>query len=302
MPFASTYASPPYRPRPGIGTARDQSSQGSRGIASPGGIGTARAQNSQQQVPSTPPPPASLHDDSTIVSSASAVVGRVDRPMYHLETIIFDQHNANRPANTKKVYTPKLVEWKKYCDHVYPNVNIPERYLVHEQATYRFMLYQAMRGKRLRGGSRPRSRRTVPNDTNFNGKRLREGEPDLDEAPPPFEEADGEEEYEAFGNPDELDLDLDPDVPPELQLEETMPVLGGWRGFNHDEYDAILAHYTTFETGENLGDPVNPNGYQLFGQYKAALLNLWDSQVQRKQSTLLWTQVWDQKHRTLHEL
>ena len=304
MPFTSTYASsPPYGRRPGIGTARDQSSQASREIASPG-IGTACDQSSQQQPSSTPPPrrPWTPNpDDSTIVSSAASVVGRLDQPMHQLETIIFDQHNANRPDNTKKVYTPKLVEWKKYCDHVYPNVEIPERYLVHEAATYRFMLYQAMRGKRLRGGSRPRPRRSaVGNGTNDNGKRFREGvEPDLEA--PPIEEQDGEEEQAI--NLDELDLELDPDVPPELQLEETLPVLGGgWRGFNADEYDAIMMHYAAFESGEHVGDPVNPNGYQLFGQYKAALLNLWDSQVQRKQSTLLWTQVWDQKHRTLHEL
>jgi hypothetical protein len=269
----------------GIGTARDQSSQ-----ASPG-IGTARAQSSQEHQPTPPHAPPNAHDDEPSVRSVARSVARsvtthgggsVARPqhaLHHLEGLILDQFNANRPENTKKVYTPKLIEWRKYCDYTMSHLPSPERYLVHKGSSYRFMVYQAMRSKCSRGGSKPRKNLPVMNE---NGKRLRPEDEAFTEQEDGPSQQDLEEHLEVEYDPDLLGLDDDDDDDdvdvPLLLIDEASPVLGGSaRGFNGTEFDEIMAHYSSFMTGDELTDPINPNGYQLFAQYKAALMNLWDS-------------------------
>lgn len=177
-------------------------------------------------------------------------------------------YNTNRPSNTKKAYKPKMIEWRMFCDHVYPNMPVEQRYLVHDASSYRFMLFQAMRSKRWRGG--------------YKGLRKRKR----------AETEDGDEE--------EADPDVtDPDV--------TDSGGRGWKaGFTGAEYDEVMRHYSderVIERGESIAEPTNANCHSLLGQYKAALRVIWQEQLATKQTPISqFEAIWDQKHFVLMDL
>lgn len=53
-----------------------------------------------------------------------------------------------RKDNTKKAYTPKVKEFKGFCDFLYPNDCVTFRYRVTYEKMYRFMFYQVFRNKK----------------------------------------------------------------------------------------------------------------------------------------------------------
>jgi hypothetical protein len=81
--------------------------------------------------------------------------------------MLYQKLEIDRPLNTKKAVQPKMKEWEKYIDHTYTPAEGDRsgaQYLPTKENTYKFMLYQALRGQRKKGGKRKRNDRMVEDD------------------------------------------------------------------------------------------------------------------------------------------
>ena len=104
-----------------------------------------------QASPETPRSPAESTAESTTIPGDGP--GRFDS-YSGLQEVIFRIHQEQRSENTKKQYSGMAKEWFAFCDYQNAKEEAPHRYLVTCEKTYRFITYQAFRGKRKQGGKR----------------------------------------------------------------------------------------------------------------------------------------------------
>ena len=71
-----------------------------------------------------------------------------------LKSFVHAHKLQNRPVNTKRAIDPKIREWEAFCNYVYAEVPEQDRYTLNSENSYKFMLYQAMRSKKPKGGTK----------------------------------------------------------------------------------------------------------------------------------------------------
>ena len=145
----------------------------------PAGVGLARAHSPQDKASassslpapsgdwSIPPPsglsspaPTTKENVAVGLSSPSPTKENFCGGLTGVRDLVFQQHLASRPTNTIRAIDPKIKEWEQFCDNVYPKVEVTtERYRLTADKTYQFMLYQAMRPKKERGGGKGKKRK-----------------------------------------------------------------------------------------------------------------------------------------------
>jgi hypothetical protein len=146
--ISSSMSAPPSPPEGGsvVGSARDHGSR----TPSPTLVGRAREQGPGVGTPSSQesssPSSSSGSEDSPAAPVLPAIVNTAG-----LQNVLYQKTQQDRPANTKKAVNPKIQEWERYCDHVFPDLG-NEKYIPTKDNTYMFMLYQCLRSKRTQGG------------------------------------------------------------------------------------------------------------------------------------------------------
>ena len=194
-----------------------------------------------------------------------------------LKEVIYTQSILQRPLNTKKAVDPKVKEWYQYCDHVYPKVDVPDRYVLCSENTYQFMVFQAMRPKKDLGGKLPSS------DDGSGGKKKRKRKS-------PAVVVNREEGRAVGGGGGEV----------------VVVSTGKGLGFSSALYDSVMHAYSdaqTFVKGDDVGHPENAIGYSLLVQYKAALIAIHRAQCSCTNKDVLFTPtIWTQHHIVLMDL
>lgn len=77
----------------------------------------------------------------------------------NLETALLGIDGGEKPTNTILAMVPKMMEFREYCEHVYPNDDF--KHVMDYDKVFRFMFYTAFREKRATGGRRESNRAGV---------------------------------------------------------------------------------------------------------------------------------------------
>ena len=125
---------------------------------------------SQPHITVPPQPPANAVQHAAQRNATAAVVAAaaglqntvLEQTLDFMGEVVQRTNAENRRSNTKAAYDPKVEEYYQFCNHFAHHIPLAMRYTVTHEKLYAFLVYQAFREQRTRGGGKRRSDGTRP--------------------------------------------------------------------------------------------------------------------------------------------
>ena len=125
---------------------------------------------SQPHITVPPQPPANAVQHAAQRNATAAVVAAaaglqntvLEQTLDFMGEVVQRTNAENRRSNTKAAYDPKVEEYYQFCNHFAHHIPLAMRYTVTHEKLYAFLVYQAFREQRTRGGGKRRSDGTHP--------------------------------------------------------------------------------------------------------------------------------------------